>query len=469
MDIFNHSNGKQPVVCIQGLGFVGTAMAIAVAAAANEAGKPHFNVIGIDLPTHEGKAKVDAINAGFLPIECSDKELKDAFKRVSKQGNLSATTDPKAFSLADITVVDIQLDVNFRESRPSVDFSGFRAAIRTIGEQMRPGSLVLIETTVPPGTCEKVVAPALGVALEKRGLNRNEILLAHSYERVMPGKDYYRSIVDFWRVYAGRTPEAADAAENFLSKIINVNAYPLTRLNSTIESETGKVLENSYRAVNIAFIEEWGRFAESAGINLFAVLDAIRVRPTHNNIRQPGFGVGGYCLTKDPLLADIGARELLGLKGLEFSFSSKALEINAAMPLVSLGKVREMLGGSLYNKNILLLGVSYRPDIGDTRYSPSETFVRAAENEGAVVIAHDPIVQEWPELKRTLNKDLPELNNVHAVVFAVPHREYQELDVTTWLKGNSAVILDANNVLKDEQILNLAQSGRRIACIGRGI
>ena len=114
----------------------------------------------------------------------------------------------------------------------------------------------------------------------------------------MPGKNYFDSIINYWRVYAGIDKKSADRCERFLSKIINIKDYPLSRLKNTISSECGKVLENSYRAVNIAFMEEWGRFAEDANIDIYEIVKSIRLRPTHQNIRQPGFGVGGYCLTK---------------------------------------------------------------------------------------------------------------------------------------------------------------------------
>jgi nucleotide sugar dehydrogenase len=333
---------------------------------------------------------------------------------------------------------------------------------------MRPGSLVIVETTVPPGTCRSVAAPELGRALAARGLPEHAIHLAHSYERVMPGKEYYRSIVNFWRVYAGETPEAAEACGAFLSQVINVRDYPLTRLHSTVASETAKVLENSYRAVNIAFIEEWARFAEAAGIDLFEVVDAIRMRPTHSNIRQPGFGVGGYCLTKDPLFAAAAAGELFGRDDLCFPFSAQAVEVNARMPLRTLSRVRELLGGSIRGKRLLLAGVSYRNDIGDTRYSPSETFARAAETEGAEVVAHDPLVSFWPEMDRELPAALPCPAGFDAVVFAVPHREYTGLDLESWLQAARPLMFDANRVLGAAQRAAARRLGCRIAAIGAG-
>ena len=148
----------------------------------------------------------------------------------------------------------------------------------------------------------------------------------------------------------------------------------MTKLNDTLSSETAKVLENSYRAANIAFIEEWGRFSEDVGIDIYEIIDAIKIRPTHSNIMRPGFGVGGYCLTKDPLFAKIACKEIFNLKEHEFPFSSKAVETNNKMPSVTLRRVKKYFNDSLINKKILLMGVTYRQNIGDTRFSPSEIY-----------------------------------------------------------------------------------------------
>lgn len=453
-------------VCVQGLGFVGFAMAVAVADAVDAEGRPWFNVIGVDLPTSDGKAKVRAINEGRAPVVSNDGELAAAFARAIERGNLLATTDPAAYSHACVTLVDVHLDIIDDGGRPGFRLDGFRAAIRTLGERMPPGSLIIVETTVPPGTCARVAAPELESALASRGLPADALLLAHSYERVMPGREYFRSIVNFWRVYAGHTAAAADACEAFLGKVINTRDYPLRRLSSTTASETAKVLENSYRAATIAFIDEWGRFAEMAGIDLFEVIDAIRVRPTHANMRQPGFGVGGYCLTKDPLFAAAASRQLFGCE-MPFPFSTQAVAVNRRMPLYSLERVRSLLGGTLAGRRILLLGVSYRNDVGDTRHSPSEIFVRAAEAEGAEVTAHDPLVAFWQEMNREIAAELPAAAGLDAVVFAVAHDEYRALDMR-WLDGARPLVFDANNVLTDAQREAARRLGCRVAAIGRG-
>lgn len=462
------SKTERPVVCVQGLGFVGTVMAVAVANACDSEGRPYFNVIGVDIASKEGLSKIDAINKGRMPFKCQDSLFFELFQRAHTNRNLIATADPEAYALASTILVDVNLDILFRDGQPYLPWDGFRAAIRTLGEFMPAECLVIVESTVAPGTCEKIIAPILAAEFKKRGLPEDGFLLAHSYERVMPGKEYLDSIVNFYRVYSGHTREAADACEAFLSKIINVNDYPLTRLDSTTASEIGKVLENSYRTINIAFMEEWGRFAEAVGIDLFEVLAAIRKRPTHCNIRQPGFGVGGYCLTKDPLMAEIAARELFALGHLKFPFSALAVTINRAMPLVSLDKIQAVLGGSLQGKSLLLLGVSYRQDVGDTRNSPSQTFVENARARGAVVVCHDPYVEYWEELAEHLPAQIPSPANMDAVVLAVPHEQYLQLDLDQWLGEANPLIFDANNVLAPKQWAMLKNSGRKLASIGRG-
>jgi len=457
----------RPVVCVQGLGYVGTAMALAIAIACNKKGEPYFNVIGLDLPTEEGCRKISAINKGKLPFKCNDRKLSDALKVAHKRGNLIATPDPGCLSIASVVVVDVHLDVVFRGSRPSIEFRGFKEAIRTVGRHISAKCLVLIETTVPPGTCERVVAPLLNREMKRRGLPEGSFLLAHSYERVMPGEQYLDSIINFWRVYAGHTEEAAEACEEFLSKVINVKEFPLTRLHSTTASELAKVLENSYRATNIAFMEEWGRFAEAIGVDIFQVVDAIRMRPTHSNIRTPGFGVGGYCLTKDPLLGLISAREIFHLRDIKFPFSTMAIRTNRAIPLVSVEKIRNALG-TLKRRRILLLGVSYLQDVGDTRNSPSQIFVEEVRGEGAEVVCHDPLVSYWEEIGEDVLNDIPSPEGFDVVVFAVPHREYRRLDIKQWIGDYRPLVLDAFNILSERQREDFKEAGCRVISIGRG-
>ena len=455
-------------VCVQGLGFVGSAMATAVALAEDEKGEPIFDVVGVDLPTTAGKKRVEALNSGLFPFETSDTKLESAVAKVRARGNLRATTDESVYADADIIVVDVHLDIPFRDDEPQLQFDGFEAALLTIGAHMRQDALVVIETTVPPGTCEKVVVPVLSEVLEGRGLDPDRLLVAHSYERVMPGKDYLDSVINFWRVYSGHSEEAADLCEAFLSSVINVRDYPLTRLSSTTASETAKLMENTYRAANIAFICEWTRYAEKVGIDLYEVVGAIQKRPTHANIRYPGLGIGGYCLTKDPTFAPAAARQLFD-QALEFPFSRLAVKESANMPHHGVARLTELLGGSVKGKRILLCGVSYRQDVGDTRYSPSETVYRELIGKGATVDLHDPFVSWWEELELPVPDDLPAPDAYDAVLFAIPHAQYKALDLAEWIDDKAAVlVLDAYLVFTAEKRRAFRNSGVRIEAIGVG-
>ena len=284
----------------------------------------------------------------------------------------------------------------------------------------------------------------------------------------MPGKNYFDSIVNYWRVYAGIDDESAKKCEKFLKKIINTKDYPLTRLSDTTSSETAKVLENSYRAANIAFIEEWGRFAEDIGIDIFEIIESIRMRPTHSNIRQPGFGVGGYCLTKDPIFAKIAAKEIFKLNGHEFEFSTMSIKTNDKMPLVTLKKISDYFDGQLNNKKILLMGATYRQDIADTRFSPSEIFYKESIKIGAKVDVYDPLINYWKEVDIKTYDKLPESLRYDVIVFAVPHTEFFEISMSSWITRKDILIFDANNVLKSDQTSDIKNNNLNYISIGRG-
>jgi len=452
-------------VCVIGLGFVGSAMATAIAIATKD-NKPLYKVFGVDLDNDRGRQRVESINEGIFPFSTDDDNLLNSFAKVFSQGNLTASTNKSLYSEMDIIVVDIQLDIDYLDDEPQLEFSQFKLAINEIGTLVKPGVLIIIETTVPPGTCEKLIIPTLEEAFTKRNLSPNDFLLAHSYERVMPGRDYLASITDYWRVFSGHNKQAGDACEDFLKNIINVKKYPMSRLTSTTASETAKVLENTYRATNIAFIEEWSKFAEEIGIDLFEVTDAIRARPTHANIRFPGLGVGGYCLTKDPIFASASSSQLFD-KSLNFPFSKLAVKINHNMPLNIIARFTKLLHKDIKKSKILICGVSYRQDVGDTRYSPSETLVRKLIDLEASVVCHDPYVKYWEEMSMNLPVKLPNAEDFDAVIFTVSHRQYKNLELIPWAIG-CKLIFDANGLFGKNQRSLLRNNNVRVESVGRG-
>jgi nucleotide sugar dehydrogenase len=443
-------------------------MAAATASARDDDGRRCFDVIGVERPDARGQARATAMHDGRFPFSSDDGDLLEAVRTAHAAGNLVATTDPAAYRLADVVIVDVHLDVVEDPHGIRAEMEPFEAAIETLAEHVPRGCLIIVETTVPPGTCENRVAPVLDRACARRGLPGNGILLAHSFERVMPGPGYLRSVTDFWRVYAARDETAATACADFLGRVVNTRDYPLRRLKSMTASETAKVLENSYRAANIAFIEEWGRLAEASGVDLFEVLEAIRDRPTHSNIRQPGFGVGGYCLTKDPLFPIASSRAFLPGLDLSFPFAELSIAVNRRMPIANLDRIEAFLGGALDGRTLLLMGVAYRSEVDDTRHAPSEAFYRQAIARGATVRCHDPLVRRWQETGIEIAPGLPDPAGVDAVVFAVPHGRYRDLDVAAWLGDATPLVYDCDNVLPASMRERLRGRGCRVESTGRG-
>ena len=455
-------------ICVQGLGFVGAAMAIAIANAIDKEGAPLYDVVGLDLPSREGNLRIKSINNGEFPFPTTDASLERSLKKARQQGNLLATDDTVHLRKADIVVVDIPLDIAFEQENPALKFSDFEDAISTLGKNMKSGSLIIVETTAPPGTCEKIVKPRLQKELEGRDLPLDAIGLAYSFERVMPGANYLASITKFWRVYAGIDEKSADRCESFLSSIIDVEEFPLTRVSSLTAAETTKVLENTYRAANIAFIDEWTRYAEAIGVDLFEILDAIRVRPTHSNIRFPGLGVGGYCLTKDPAFAPAAADQLFGQESLDFPFSSLTRKINREMPLHTSSRVVSLMDGDVSERRILILGASYRPDVGDVRFSPTRDLALCLKKLRADVSIYDPLVGSWPGLDIPILKELPDASEFNAAVIAVAQPLFRQLNFPKWANRPGFVVVDATNLATKEDRDKCRQQGVIFESIGRG-
>jgi UDP-N-acetyl-D-mannosaminuronate dehydrogenase len=183
-------------VCVQGLGFVGAANAIAIAAARDSAGYPLYRVVGVDLPNDAGRKRVDALNAGRFPFPHVDRDLERAVRIAFEVGNLHAVTDDAVFGEAEIIVVDVGLDFVMKGGQRTLNLAPFCAALDAVARHMRPEALVLLESTLPPGVSEQIAAPALRAGLQARGLPSEGLLLAYCYERAMPGEQYLASITD---------------------------------------------------------------------------------------------------------------------------------------------------------------------------------------------------------------------------------------------------------------------------------
>jgi len=494
----------QEIVVVMGVGFVGAVMAAIVADTRDDDGKPTKLVIGCQRPSTRSYWKIPLLSRGESPVKAEDPQVDVLIERcVKQQKNLVATYNPDCLKLADCVVVDVQCDYtkhdlgNMRTGQ--AEMAALEATLKTIGQKMRPECLVLIETTVAPGTTEFVGWPILKKAFAHRGID-SQPLLAHSFERVMPGREYVSSIRDMWRVCSGCDAEARARVEKFLTEVLNTEDYPLTVMDRPIESETTKIIENSFRATTLAFLNEWSLFAERNGVDLIKVVQAIKMRPTHSNMIFPGPGIGGYCLPKDGGLGYWAYKHLLGFEDGDnvFKLTPTAIDINDTRSLHVAELVRDALrnmGRYIARADVLLCGASYRQDVGDTRYSGSEMVVRKLTEMGAEMRVHDPYVAHWYELEEQDTypapghswarffrnqehlKDLrvePDLEvalkGAEALILAVPHAPYLELDpddVVRWAGGPMAVV-DCFGILDDEKIRRYFELGCEVKALGRG-
>lgn len=466
---FLEYNKNKPVIVVQGLGFVGAVMSIVCA----NSKSTDYAVIGVDLATPESQKKIDLLNNGTFPLDAEDPKISEYFLSCRQNKIFFATTDINSYSFADVVIVDVNLDVdkiaNDDRSVASYDvnLSSFESAIRMIGQNCKDDVLVLVETTVPPGTTINLVKPVLHNEISQRGLSVDKIKIAHSYERVMPGPDYIDSIQNYPRVYSGIDAESADVAESFLKTIIDTSKCKLTRLNTTTATEMAKVLENSYRATNIAFAVEWSRFAEEAGVDLWSIVDAIRVRKTHSNLMFPNIGVGGYCLTKDPLLASWARKNYFGSENdLEMSVSS--VSTNDQMPVFAYQRLKSLFG-PLDKKRVVLFGASYRGDVGDTRFSPVEPLFRLLKTHSCEIKVHDPYVSVWEELEiHTSGLDDVLLISPDLIIISTAHSKYKSDDFITKLMSlQDCKIFDSVGLFSNEQI-SLLRKKHKISILGRG-
>lgn len=493
----------QEIVVVMGVGFVGAVMAAIVADAKDEEGRSNKFVIGCQRPSVRSYWKIPILNRGISPVKAEDPEVDELIDRcVLVSETLTATFNSDCLQFADCVVVDVQCDYSKHElgnmRSGEVEMAALEATMKTIGEKVPPTALTLIETTVAPGTTEFVAWPILKKAFAHRGLKETP-LLAHSFERVMPGKEYVSSIRDFWRVCSGCTEEARQRVEKFLHEILNTEEFPLTVMDRPIESETTKIVENSYRATILAYLNEWSLFAERNGVDLIKVINAIRMRPTHSNMIFPGPGIGGYCLPKDGGLGYWSYKHILGFDDGDriFRITPAAIDINDTRSLHVATLTRDALRNMsryIAGSDVLLCGASYRQDVGDTRYSGSEMVVRKLTEMGAEMHVHDPYVDHWHEFESQdgeneayswkrffrnqeqlgsirIEKDLPSsLKGKDALILAVPHEEYLSLnpeDIVKWA-GQPLAVIDCFGILDDEQIRQYFTLGCEVKALGRG-
>ena len=410
---------------VVGLGYVGLPLAVELARAG-------FRTTGVDLDPR----KVEALNRGESYIQ--DVPTKDVAE-FQQAGRLSATTDPAVVSTLD--TVNICVPTPLRKTKDP-DLSHVVSAVETIADHLHPGMLVVLESTTYPGTTEEVVQPIL----ERKGLKAGEdFFLAFSPERVDPGNERWKT-KNVPKVVGGLTPNCSALATALYSASID----QVVEVGSPKVAEMVKLLENTFRAVNIGLVNELALMCDRLGISVWEVVDAAATKPFGFMPFYPGPGLGGHCIPIDPFYLSWKVKEV----GFEARFIELAGHVNGAMPHHVVDKVTDALNSqskSVRGSSVLILGISYKRDIDDVRESPALDVMAVLQDKGAKVSYHDPFLpalsaSAWPGAVdlRSVPLTPQALGASDCVVIVTDHRVF---DYDAIVKG-AKLVVDTRNAIK---------------------
>ncbi len=416
--------GKTARLVVIGLGYVG----LPVAARFAQVG---FDVIGLDV----NEKKVAQVNAGVCPIEGDEPGLAELVAQMVKAGRLRATTDYVVCQKADVVMIAVETPI---DSVHQPRYSALRAALRSLEANLKPGMLVILESTIAPGTMRRLVRPVLSA--HGRRESGKDFYLVHCPERVMPGL-LLSNLAEMSRVIGGDTPEAAELARTLYRHVVEADLD----LADCVTAELVKTAENAYRDVQIAFANELALICEHIGAEVWKVRKLVNKSPGRN-VLFPGAGVGGHCIPKDPWLLAYGASDRITAK-----LIPAAREINDHMPLhmaeLTIDALEEA-GCEIEDARIAVLGYAYLENSDDVRNSPSITLVSRLEELGAEVVIHDPYVSVYRgELSGIVR-------GCDALVLMVKHNGYQHIDLAqlkSWLAR--PVLVDGRHVFDREEAL----------------
>ena len=419
-----------------GLGYVGFPML--VAAASRKTNKGYlFNVTGFEKNNKQGLAIKDLINSNKLPILSNDKNLKKQFNIIHKKKLFKIKNNFEDIALMDVIIISINFDYKKKQT-----FSNLKNLINQVSKKVKKGSLIIIESTLIPGTCDNICVPIIKKRLSDRGMSLNDIYFGYSYERVTPGENYLKSILTTSRNYAGYNENSANKINLFFNKFFGKEKLNHFRFKKLIECETAKIIENSYRSLNIAFIHEWMEFSKTQHLDLQRILKSIRLRHTHSNIMNPGLGVGGYCLTKDPKFSYESSKKFLGGK-IKFPLSVSSVKINRKLITFSSKFIKSKMK-NIKKKKILFCGYAYKEDVGDFRNSPTSLLIKDLKIEKFDIL--DPYINNG----LTINSIKPKFYDL--IIFTVNHKQFTRFPYTKLSKNN--VIFDLNDVVQRKDIKN---------------
>ncbi len=429
---------KTAKIAVIGLGYVG----LPVAALFAESG---FKVIGVELRAD----RVEMINKGICPIEGEEPGLSDLISTVIRSGYLLATTNYVDIKDCDLVLIDVETPVD-EQNIPH--YEALRAVLKGLGPVMKNGSLVIVESTIAPGTMAEVVQPLLEQYSGRKA--DEDFYLGNCPERVMPGK-LLKNLKTVNRVVGGNTPETAETMIKLYRHIVQADLDAV----DCVTAELVKTAENAYRDVQIAFANEVALICEAVGGDVWKVRELVNKSPMRH-MHLPGGGVGGHCIPKDPWLLAYGIKG----KNVSIRLIPASRAVNDSMPL----HVVELLenafavsGCKASTARVLVLGYAYLENSDDVRNSPSIVLVNRLRELGCEVAIHDPYVEKF-------NGDILSLaKNVDALVLMVAHSNYR----TVKLSGISAVmrtpiLIDARAVYSK---VEAEQAGFKYTGVGKGI
>ncbi len=413
---------KMNTICIIGLGYVGLPLACLCA-------EKGYNVLGLDLD----KDIVEKTNHGISHIK--DDVLE---KKLGKlKGKIIASDNPDCLKEADIVIVCVPTPAI--GSKP--DLNPLENASKTVAKFLQKGQLVIIESTIYPGTVEEIVKPIL----ESSGLKAGEdFFLGHCPERIDPGNKEF-PIEKIPRVLACLSVEGTEKARKFYVSIIDAK---INVLKSVKSAEAVKVVENTFRDVNIAFVNELAKSFDKMGIDLTEVIKGASTKPFGYMPFYPGPGVGGHCIAQDPYYLIDRAEKA----GFEHKFLRLARKINEGMPEYVVSLVENALKAisKVENANIAVLGLSYKPDVDDIRQSPAIKIISMLEGKGMKLRIFDPFVKEKSNVK-TLKEAV---KNADLVILVTHHSEFIKSLTADFLKSNGVgMVLDLRNSLDKQSII----------------
>ena len=411
---------KKQSVCIIGLGYVGLPLAV-------QAALRGYEVYGLD----NDEEKIKKINSGKSPI-------KEEFLEINlPKVNIHATTDPKVNKECDISIVCVPTPI---DEKKLPDLSPVRGAIEVIIKNFKKGQLVIIESTINPGVCEEIIEPMFR---EAGKIVSQDYYLAHCPERINPGDPKW-NVTNINRVVGAFDKIGLQGAADFYETVVDGK---IMKMSSIREAEAVKIIENSFRDINIAFVNELAKSFDKMGIDVVEAIKGAATKPFSFMAHWPSCGVGGHCIPVDPYYLIERAK----LAGFDHEFMKIARKVNLSMPEYTIELLQDALNEvkmPINGTTVGVLGLSYKANVSDLRESPVKELVKLLEENKANVLVFDPYVLEKSSVK-TLDEIFEKSD---AILLATDHDEFKKITAEDLKRNGVKVVIDGKNCLNKDEI-----------------